>query len=69
MTDEALIRRLHRKDAPATNSLPEMRERAKRIGANINVWTGNEAATEIELGIPGSIACVRGSAPQSAGRQ
>jgi signal transduction histidine kinase len=33
-----------------------MRERAKRIGAKLDVWTATGAGTEIELSIPGSIA-------------
>jgi signal transduction histidine kinase/ligand-binding sensor domain-containing protein len=33
-----------------------MRERAKRIGGKLDVWTGTGAGTEIELSIPGSIA-------------
>ena len=33
-----------------------IRERAKRIGGNLHVWTGTGAGTEIELSIPGSIA-------------
>jgi signal transduction histidine kinase len=33
-----------------------MRERAKRIGGKLEVWTGTGAGTEIELSIPGSIA-------------
>jgi signal transduction histidine kinase len=33
-----------------------MRERAKRIGGKLNVWTATGAGTEIELSIPGSIA-------------
>jgi signal transduction histidine kinase/ligand-binding sensor domain-containing protein len=36
--------------------VPGMRERAKRIGGRLDVWTGIGAGTEIELGIPGSIA-------------
>jgi signal transduction histidine kinase len=36
--------------------LPGMRERAKRIGAQLNVWTGAGAGTEIELSVPGKIA-------------
>ena len=36
--------------------LPGMRERAKRIGGQLNIWTGAGAGTEIELSIPGSIA-------------
>ena len=36
--------------------VPGMRERAKRIGAHLNFWTGDGAGTEIELSIPASIA-------------
>ena len=36
--------------------LPGMRERAKRIGAQLNIRSGNGTGTEIELSIPGSIA-------------
>jgi signal transduction histidine kinase/ligand-binding sensor domain-containing protein len=36
--------------------VPGMRERARRIGGKLNVWTGTGAGTEIELNIPGSIA-------------
>jgi signal transduction histidine kinase len=36
--------------------VPGMRERAKRIGGRLDVWTGIGAGTEIELSIPGSIA-------------
>jgi signal transduction histidine kinase len=36
--------------------VPGMRERAKRIGGKLDVWTGMGAGTEIELSIPGSIA-------------
>ncbi len=36
--------------------LPGMRERAARIGGQLNVWTGIGAGTEIELSIPGSRA-------------
>jgi ligand-binding sensor domain-containing protein/signal transduction histidine kinase len=36
--------------------VPGMRERARRIGGNLDVWTGTGAGTEIELSIPGSIA-------------
>jgi len=36
--------------------VPGMRERAKRIGGKLDVWTGTGAGTEIELSIPGSIA-------------
>lgn len=33
-----------------------MRERARRIGGKLDVWTGTGAGTEIELSIPASIA-------------
>ena len=33
-----------------------MRERAKRIGGKLEVWTETGAGTEVELSIPGSIA-------------
>jgi signal transduction histidine kinase len=35
--------------------LPGMRERAKRIGGQLNVWSRPSAGTEVELSIPGSI--------------
>jgi ligand-binding sensor domain-containing protein/two-component sensor histidine kinase len=36
--------------------VPGMRERAKRIGGKLDVWTESGAGTEVELSIPGSIA-------------
>jgi signal transduction histidine kinase len=36
--------------------LPGMRERAKRIGGQLNVWTGTSEGTEIELNVPGPVA-------------
>ena len=36
--------------------VPGMRERARRIGGKLDVWTAPGAGTEIELSIPGSIA-------------
>jgi nitrate/nitrite-specific signal transduction histidine kinase len=33
-----------------------MRERAKRIGGKLDVWSGNGAGTEVELSIPASMA-------------
>jgi len=33
-----------------------MRERAKRIGGRLKVWSGVDAGTEIELSVPGGIA-------------
>jgi signal transduction histidine kinase/ligand-binding sensor domain-containing protein len=36
--------------------VPGMRERARRIGGRLDVWTEIGAGTEIELSIPGSIA-------------
>ncbi len=38
--------------------LPGMRERAKQIGAELEVWSELGAGTEVELSIPGSIAYV-----------
>jgi len=45
--------------------LPGMRERATRIGAQLHIWSGPGAGTEIELSIPGSIAY--GTAPAHTG--
>jgi ligand-binding sensor domain-containing protein/signal transduction histidine kinase len=36
--------------------LPGMRERAQRIGGRLKVWSRAGAGTEVELGIPGSVA-------------
>jgi len=36
--------------------LPGIRERAERIGAQLEVWSELGAGTEVELSIPGSIA-------------
>ncbi len=36
--------------------LPGMRERAKRIGGQLDVWSEPGAGTEIELSIPGPVA-------------
>jgi signal transduction histidine kinase len=36
--------------------VPGMRERAKRIGGKLGVWTETGAGTEVELSISGSIA-------------
>jgi hypothetical protein len=33
-----------------------MRERAKQIGARLEIWSELKAGTEIELNIPGSVA-------------
>src|SRR5208337_1344901 len=38
--------------------LPGMRERAKQIGAELEVWSELGAGTEVELSIPGSSAYV-----------
>ena len=45
--------------------LPGMRERAKRIGGQLDVWSRPGAGTEIELSIPGPIAY--GTSPPRAG--
>ena len=42
--------------------LPGMRERAKRIGAGLNVWSGVGSGTEVELEVPGVIAYGTGPA-------
>ena len=42
--------------------LPGMRERAKRIGAELNVWSGVGSGTEVELEVPGAIAYGTGPA-------
>jgi signal transduction histidine kinase len=36
--------------------VPGMRERARRVGGKLDVWTGTGAGTEVELSIPGPIA-------------
>ena len=36
--------------------LPGMRERAQRIGGNLDVWSELESGTEVELTVPGPIA-------------
>jgi signal transduction histidine kinase len=36
--------------------VPGMRERARRVGGKLDVWTRTGAGTEIQLSIPGSIA-------------
>ena len=48
--------------------LPGMRERAARIGGQLNVWTGEGAGTEIELTLPGAIAYGAAPAPTALGR-
>jgi signal transduction histidine kinase/ligand-binding sensor domain-containing protein len=36
--------------------LPDMRERAERIGGRLRIWSGAKAGTEVELSVPGNIA-------------
>jgi len=36
--------------------LPGMRERAQRIGAELNVWSAAGTGTEVELVVPGTVA-------------
>jgi signal transduction histidine kinase len=36
--------------------LPGMRERAKRIGGRLDIWSRPGAGTEIELSVPGTVA-------------
>jgi signal transduction histidine kinase len=45
--------------------LPGMRERARQIGAHLDVWSQVGAGTEVELRIPGSI--VYGTSPERRG--
>jgi len=40
-----------------------IRERSGRIGAELNIWSGDGTGTEIELNVPGSIAYGTSSAP------
>jgi ligand-binding sensor domain-containing protein/signal transduction histidine kinase len=46
---------LHQGGSAGHWGLPGMRERAKRIGGQLNVWSRPRAGTEVELTIPGSI--------------
>jgi signal transduction histidine kinase/ligand-binding sensor domain-containing protein len=46
--------------------LPGIRERAKQIGAQLQVWSELGAGTEVELNIPGSVA-YEGSSPTRTG--
>jgi signal transduction histidine kinase/ligand-binding sensor domain-containing protein len=43
-------------EKPGHWGLVGMRERAKRIGGQLDVWSENKAGTEVELTVPGSIA-------------
>ena len=43
--------------------LPGMHERAKRIGAQLDVWSRPGAGTEVDLSIPGALAYVSFSRP------
>jgi signal transduction histidine kinase len=49
---------------PGHYGLPGMRERAKKIGANLDIWSGAETGCEIELSIPGSIAYLTSPGPR-----
>jgi signal transduction histidine kinase len=44
--------------------LPGIRERAKHIGANLNVWSETGAGTEVEITLPARIAY--GTVPRRA---
>jgi signal transduction histidine kinase len=50
---------------PGHYGLPGMRERATRIGAQLNVWSAIGAGSEVELILPGAIAY--GAAPARRG--
>ena len=41
---------------PGHHGLSGMRERAKQVGAKLDIWSGVGTGTEIDLSIPGSIA-------------
>ena len=41
---------------PGHWGLPGMRERAERIGARLQLWSGPKAGTEVELTVPGATA-------------
>jgi len=43
--------------------LPGMRERAKRVGGKLNVWSAPDSGTEIELSVPAVHAYPASSAP------
>jgi ligand-binding sensor domain-containing protein/signal transduction histidine kinase len=47
---------LHQGGSAGHWGLPGMRERAKRIGGQLEVWSRPSVGTEVELSIPGSIA-------------
>ena len=51
--DSEILRQGHRE---GHFGLPGMRERAQRVGAHLDVWSGNGAGTEVELRIPARIA-------------
>ena len=41
---------------PGHWGLRGMRERSERIGAQLNIWSGTQTGTEIELTVPGATA-------------
>jgi signal transduction histidine kinase len=43
--------------------LPGMRERAKRVGGKLTIWTELDSGTEVELVIPGARAYVKSARP------
>jgi len=47
---------LSRQDSEGHYGLPGMRERAKLIGARLDVWSEVDAGTEVELSLPASVA-------------
>lgn len=52
-TDAALIPRSSNKvDAQTTGALQGMRERARKIGEQLQLWSRPEAGTEVELKVP-----------------
>jgi signal transduction histidine kinase/ligand-binding sensor domain-containing protein len=53
--DSAILKHGHR---DGHFGLPGMRERAKKIGAQLDVWSGTGAGTEVEVRIPAGLAFV-----------
>ncbi len=41
---------------PGHYGLPGIRERAKQIGAKLDIWSGAGTGTEVDLSVPGSVA-------------
>jgi signal transduction histidine kinase/ligand-binding sensor domain-containing protein len=55
--DSVILRQGHR---DGHFGMPGMRERARKVGAHLDVWSGTGAGTEVELRIATRIACASG---------